>query len=213
MVVKEASPLYLAPMPGGKRLCRTIRLAVAVAGSAGTLTILSCVAAERTVLPPPSLAVVAPPPQPLERWIRIRKTERSLTLLDGPQPIKSYRVVLGKDPMWAKLYEGDQRTPEGEFRIIKKYFHPYWSRFMLLDYPTPLNREVYEWSRAKRLLPANGRRGAPGIGGAIGIHGTDDEGLNHRGINWTRGCVSLVNRDVEELYDLVAVGTRVVIER
>jgi murein L,D-transpeptidase YafK len=175
------------------------------------LTILGCVATERTVSPPSSLAEAAP--QPLERWIRIRKTERSLTLLDGPQPIKTYRVVLGKDPTWAKLYEGDQRTPEGEFRIIKKYFHPYWSRFMLLDYPTSLNREVYEWSRAKRLLPVNGRRSAPGIGGAIGIHGTEDEGLNHRGINWTRGCVSLVNRDVEELYDLVAVGTRVVIER
>ena len=53
----------------------------------------------------------------------------------------------------------------------------------------------------------------PGIGGAIGIHGTEDESLNRRGINWTEGCVSLFNHDVEELYDLVPIGTRVVIER
>jgi hypothetical protein len=83
---------------------------------------------------------------------------------------------------------------------------------MLLDYPTPRNRELYEWSRAHRLLPERGRS-VPGIGGAVGIHGTEDESLNRRGVNWTAGCVSLFNPDIDELYDLVPLGTRVVIER
>ncbi|MBI3785287.1 MAG: L,D-transpeptidase, partial [Deltaproteobacteria bacterium] len=56
-------------------------------------------------------------------------------------------------------------------------------------------------------------RSLPGIGGAIGIHGAEDEGLNRRGVNWTEGCISLFNRDVDELYELVSIGTRVVIER
>ncbi len=164
--------------------------------------------------PPPAAAVaVVPvaPPQP-ERWILVQKTAHTLSLYEGAQVLKVYPIVLGKDPLWAKLYEGDHRTPEGEYHIVDKYFHPYWSRFMLLNYPTPANQEIYDWSRAEGLLPERGSD-VPGIGGAIGIHGVQDESLNAQGINWTEGCVSLFNRDVDELYDLVPLGTRVVIER
>lgn len=177
---------------------------------AGCALVAGCFGTERPAAPPPAIVPEAPPP---ERWILVRKTERTLTLYEDRQPIKTYAVVLGKDPLWAKLYEGDKRTPEGEYHIIKKYYHPFWSRFMLLDYPTPYNQELYAWSLARGLLPERGRRTPPGIGGAIGIHGSEDEGLNRRGVNWTAGCVSLFNADIEELYDLVPVGTRVVIER
>lgn len=178
-------------------------------GLLATVILAGCVATDRRPLPPPVAPVIEAPP---ERWIRVRKTERTLTLFEDRQPIKTYAVVLGKDPVWAKLYEGDKRTPEGEYRIAKKYYHPFWSRFMLIDYPTSRNWELYEWSRERRLLPERGRS-VPGIGGAVGIHGTENESLNRRGVNWTAGCVSLFNRDVEELYDLVPLGTRVVIER
>ena len=181
------------------------RLLLALVSSA---LLAGCFRAELPPPPPPVVQEVPPP----ERWIRVRKTVRTLTLFEGSEPLKIYAVVLGKDPLWAKLYEGDNRTPEGEYHIVKKYYHPFWSRFMLLDYPTPRNRELYEWSRAQGLLPERGRS-VPGIGGAIGIHGTEDESLNRRGVNWTAGCVSLFNSDVDELYDLVPVGTRVVIDR
>jgi murein L,D-transpeptidase YafK len=171
----------------------------------------ACTAAQRTAPRPVEAAAPATTPQP-ERWILVRKTERTLSLYDGTQLLKQYPIVLGKDPHWAKLHQGDHRTPEGEYHIVNKYFHPFWSRFMMLDYPTPTNQEVYAWSRDHGLLPVLGRS-VSGIGGAIGIHGTEDESLNRRGINWTEGCVSLFNHDVEELYDLVPIGTRVVIER
>lgn len=175
-----------------------------------------CVGAHRPVVqpvePPPVPAATEAPREEPVRWLLVRKTERTLYLYEGNQRVKSYAVVLGRDPVWAKLYQGDHRTPEGEYHISKKYFHPFWARFMLLDYPTFANREMYAWSHEQGLLPGRGR-GTPGIGGAIGIHGTQDERLNRRGINWTEGCVSLFNHDVEELYDLVPVGTRVVIER
>jgi L,D-transpeptidase catalytic domain len=164
-------------------------------------------ARELVALPPPS-----PVPVPAERWILVQKTQRALSLFEGSQLVKTYPIVLGKDPYWAKLYQGDHRTPEGEYHVSDKYFHPFWSRFMMLDYPTSMNREVYAWSRAHALLPRRGR-GEPGPGGAVGIHGTEDESLNRRGINWTEGCISLFNHDVEELYQLVPIGTRVVIER
>jgi len=177
---------------------------------AAAVLLAGCAAAPRPA--PVELAPVPTPPVEAERWIRVRKTERTLSLYEGDRLVKVYPVVLGKDPKWAKLYQGDHRTPEGAYHIVDKYFHPYWSRFMMLDYPTPYNKEIYAWSRAKGLLPGRGRRVA-GIGGAVGIHGTEDESLNRRGENWTEGCVSLFNHDVEELYDLVPIGTRVLIER
>jgi lipoprotein-anchoring transpeptidase ErfK/SrfK len=52
----------------------------------------------------------------------------------------------------------------------------------------------------------------PGLGGAVGIHGTDRESANVRGIDWTWGCVSLLNEHVNELYDLIPLYTPVLIE-
>ncbi len=162
--------------------------------------------------PAPAVAVAEPSPTPQpERWLLVRKSERTLTLYEDGQARKIYPIVLGKEPDGPKLYQGDHRTPEGEYHIINKYFHPYWSRFMLLDYPTPMNEEVYAWSRDHDLLPERGST-VPDIGGAIGIHGVENENLNRDGIDWTEGCISLFNRDVDELYDLVPIGTRVVIE-
>lgn len=149
---------------------------------------------------------------PLGRWVQVRKRDRQLVLYEDRHPLRVYPVVLGGDPFGAKRHEGDNRTPEGEYHIAAKYPHPSWSRFMLLDYPTAMNRDLYEWTRQIGLLPANGQ-GAPGVGGQVGIHGTSDEGMNRRGENWTRGCISLLNRDVEELYSMIDVGTRVVIEK
>jgi len=31
--------------------------------------------------------------------------------------------------------------------------------------------------------------------------------------NWTNGCIALKNEDVDELYDMVPVGTKVTIEK
>jgi hypothetical protein len=48
-----------------------------------------------------------------------------------------------------------------------------------------------------------------GIGGAVGIHGTDKPSLNARNVD---GCISLENADVAELVTLVPIGTLVLIE-
>jgi lipoprotein-anchoring transpeptidase ErfK/SrfK len=145
------------------------------------------------------------------RWILIRKAARTLAVFDGDRSIKTYPIVLGADPVDAKLYEGDRKTPEGEYHIVGKHVHPEWQRFMLLDYPNADDRLVYAWKRAKGLVPGRGRQ-VPGTGGAVGIHGTPSDALNRGGVNWTYGCISLLSRDIEELYRMIPVGTLVVIE-
>ena len=49
--------------------------------------------------------------------ILIEKSKYRLTLFHNLQPIKSYPVVFGSNPGDDKLYQGDQKTPEGVFHI------------------------------------------------------------------------------------------------
>jgi lipoprotein-anchoring transpeptidase ErfK/SrfK len=60
-------------------------------------------------------------------------------------------------------------------------------------------------------LPLRGD-GYVGVGSAIGIHGTDKPSLNSRNVDWTLGCISLQNADIDDLATLVPVGTPVLIE-
>ncbi len=132
--------------------------------------------------------------------ILIEKSKHRLTLFYNLQPIKSYPVVFGSNPTGDKLHEGDRKTPEGIFHIQDLYPHSDWSKFMWLDYPT--SRSWQKHFQAKLtgkinwLLP---------IGGQIGIHGvpSGDNTLIDQRSNWTWGCISLKNRDVDEIYQVV----------
>lgn len=138
----------------------------------------------------------------------VRKRDRRLVVYKGLTPIRSYPVVLGADPNNDKLRQGDRCTPEGVYRVVAKFDHPRWDKFILLDYPNTQN--WLKFNRAKRdgLIPHNAE-----IGGEIGIHGTDDPLKNIQGVNWTLGCVSLLNEHIEQIYPLVDKNTLVYIKR
>lgn len=84
---------------------------------------------------------------------------------------------------------------------------------MLLDYPNESSWAKFHQRQSDGLVSANAT-----IGGAIGIHGVEyasgirDNYVDSR-INWTLGCISMKNADVNELYDVLKVGTPVVIRR
>ena len=138
--------------------------------------------------------------------ILIEKSKYRLTVFEDMKPIKSYPVVFGINPTGDKLREGDRKTPEGIFYVKDLYPHQNWSKFIWLDYPRPqswrqhfqakLNGEL-NW-----LMP---------IGGEIGIHGVpnNNDGLIDRRSNWTLGCISLKNDDVDEIYQFIGNGTLV----
>lgn len=147
-----------------------------------------------------------------EYAIVVRKRERTLTVYHHAEQERVYPVVLGIAPSGPKTYRGDLRTPEGIYRIVLKKPHARWSRFLLLSYPNDGDRQRYAMALTEGRVPIiDGRQ--PGLGNAVGIHGTDREEQNVRGVDWTWGCVSLFNRHVEELYDRVPLGTPVLIEQ
>lgn len=106
--------------------------------------------------------------------------------------------------------EGDRCTPEGWFKITNLNPRSQYNKFMLLNYPNDSATNRFNNLKKAGKLPASAR-----IGGAIGIHGIWPGGDNliELGVGWTDGCVALRNKDVEELYSFVGLGTKVYIKK
>jgi murein L,D-transpeptidase YafK len=138
----------------------------------------------------------------------VKKMDRKLTVYQGLTPLKSYPVVLGGNPRPDKLCQGDLCTPEGVYHVVCKYDHPRWDKFILLDYPNNQNWAKFGRAKCAGQLPETAQ-----IGGDVGIHGTEDPSLNLRRKDWTLGCVSLLNKHIEEIYPLVNDDTLVFIKK
>ncbi|MEP6465442.1 MAG: L,D-transpeptidase [Parafilimonas sp.] len=141
-------------------------------------------------------------------YIVINKAKYELSVFDSKGWLVTYPVVFGNSDLRDKLYAGDKKTPEGNFTIIDKKVHAKWDRFMMLDYPTKESYDKFNERKTEGLIPADSK-----IGGGIGIHGTwpHEDFQIDRYRNWTDGCISMRNKDVEELYNMVPVGTKVTI--
>ena len=140
----------------------------------------------------------------------IEKSNYRLTVYFGLTPVKSYPVVFGNNPVDDKLKEGDLRTPEGIFKIKVLYPHPTWSKFLWIDYP---NKSSWRKHTKAKLEAKIGWQDT--IGGEVGIHGVpkNSDNLIDDGLNWTWGCISLKNKDIDDLYEFVQKGTEVEIIR
>ncbi len=142
--------------------------------------------------------------------IFISKSNYMLQLRYRGRIIRAYKAVFGPNPLQNKLMEGDRNTPEGVFRIASKNGASKYDKFMGLNYPNDSSFARFNKLKASGALPASAR-----IGGDVGIHGIWPGGddMIQLGIGWTDGCIALKNKDVEELFSMVGVGTKVIIRR
>ena len=128
--------------------------------------------------------------------IRVYKSQRRMELLRDGKVIKHYRIALGDAPVGHKHQQGDERTPEGVYRIT--YRNPQ-SRFHLslrVSYPSEADRRQ---ARVRGVDP----------GGDIMIHGSTPPGYTG---DWTDGCIAVTNAEIEEIWRLVPVGTPIRID-
>ena len=132
--------------------------------------------------------------------ILVVKSERKLTLLRDGRPLKTYLVALGGEPLGDKHCQGDNRTPEGIYRIDFKKHNSQFHRALHVSYP-----DAGDVAEAKR-------RGCQ-PGGDIMIHGLAPSfakiGALHRLSDWTLGCIAVTNEEIEEIWAAVDVGTLV----
>lgn len=130
--------------------------------------------------------------------VLVRKKERRLYLLAGDRVVRSYRIGLGDNPSGHKLYEGDERTPEGEYILDWRNPNSDFYKSIHISYPNEKDREL---ASAWGLNP----------GGSIMIHGlpNEAEGMEfaYLGLDWTDGCIAVSNDEMDEIWQLVSDGT------
>jgi lipoprotein-anchoring transpeptidase ErfK/SrfK len=142
--------------------------------------------------------------------IVVDKSNYELYVYDSQGWFATYPVVFGNSSLDDKKMEGDKNTPEGSFKIVNKRVHDKWDRYMGLDYPTKESLEKFTARKKRGEIPSSA---SPG--GGIGIHGTwpNEDYQVDRYKNWTNGCISLKNSDVQDLYSYVPIGTPITIRK
>ena len=116
--------------------------------------------------------------------ILIDKSDNTLTLKNGEQTVKVYPVSTGKN----------SSSPVGKFTIEHRYTDPVWFH----------KGEVVAANDPKNYL------GTRWLGFDLpkyGIHGTIEPELIGQAVS--SGCIRMRNEDVQELYDMIPIGTSV----
>lgn len=113
----------------------------------------------------------------------VDKSQNILTLKNGEEVVKVYRCSTGAGGI----------TPAGDFKIVSRMVDPIWKGVIKPGDPeNPLGTRWLGFD-----LPE------------YGIHGTNQPETVGQPV--TRGCVRLLNSDVEELFNLLPEGTAVII--
>jgi murein L,D-transpeptidase YafK len=144
-----------------------------------------------------------------EVYIVVIKSNYELQLYDKDGWYATYPAVFGSKSLDDKMIMGDRKTPEGEYHIVAKRPHEKWDKIMDLDYPNQADVAKFNERKAQGQIPKNAK-----IGDGIAIHGTwphDDQAVDAYQ-NWTNGCVSLKCEDMDEVYRMAPVGTKVIIQ-
>jgi murein L,D-transpeptidase YafK len=143
-------------------------------------------------------------------YIIVDKSDYELQVYDEEGWYATYPVVFGSKSLDDKMMAGDRKTPEGTFRIISKKRHDKWHRMLMLDYPNKESWEKFKLRKAQGLIPRSAA-----IGGGIALHGTwpNDNIVVDDYTNWTQGCVSLRNSDLDEICEYIEPGTKVIIRK
>lgn len=152
-----------------------------------------------------------------EAKIVIHKNARRLKLFSGKALVREYPIKIGKNPVGDKERQGDGRTPEGSFYICVKNPQSSYHLSLGLNYPTiedaerGLRSNLITKSQYNSIVKRVSKGGIPPwntpLGGEIFIHGEAEIW------DWTYGCVAMNNRDIEELFNVIPVGTKVEIKK
>lgn len=146
--------------------------------------------AEETIAESQSRGIVA---------LVVSKLERTLTVYRKGKAVAVYSVGLGRFGLSDKLHAGDDATPEGRYKVVKKLETSQFYKALLLNYPNEEDLHRFRDAKKNGLLPSD-----VGVGGLIEIHGGGEDSV-------TRGCVSVENEVMDKIFPLVGVGTSVTI--
>ena len=131
------------------------------------------------------------------------KHARTLQLLSHGQPVKTYKIALGTQPIGQKQRQGDHRTPEGVYVLDSRNAHSQFYKSIHISYPSQQDKAH---AAAAHVSP----------GGDVFIHGLPNGygaiGAAHRLRDWTDGCIAVTDGEMDEIWSLVRNGTTIEIK-
>ncbi len=125
--------------------------------------------------------------------IVVHKDQRRMFLLHDDKVLKSYDIEWGFAPRGHKQFEGHGKTPVGTYRIDRRNPNSDFYLSIGISYP---NRRDIAIAKAAGKDP----------GGDIFIHGQPNK-RSGSGPDWTAGCISVTNKEMEDIYAMVKNGT------
>ncbi|MDA8242137.1 MAG: L,D-transpeptidase family protein [Nitrospiraceae bacterium] len=130
--------------------------------------------------------------------ILIEKKERRLALISKGKVLKTYKIALGGNPNGPKERQGDNKTPEGTYVIDSRNRDSRYHLSLHISYPNEKDKK-----RAKEL--------GVSPGGDVMIHGIKNGfswvGDFHTDVDWTKGCIAVTDKEIEEIDKLAPNGT------
>lgn len=129
--------------------------------------------------------------------IEVFKSKRKMLLYSNGQVVNTYTISLGFNPIGYKTTEGDGKTPEGTYYIDGKNDKSSCYKNLGISYPNASDKKNHY------------------TGGAIKIHGLRNGfgliGKFHRLYDWTNGCIAVTDSEMEDLYNSISIGTKIII--
>jgi len=152
--------------------------------------------------------------------MEIRKSERTLQARCENGATLELAAAMGRVPLGHKLIAGDQRTPEGTYRISGPAETSRFHAFVPIDYPSVRDADAaladgrIDVSDYARIVGAHERGEPPPadtpLGGDIGLHGEGDRWAgDSQHLDWTLGCVALTDTDLDYLIERIEPGVTV----
>ena len=134
---------------------------------------------------------------PAVTHVLVQKGARRMHLFHHDKVLESYDIGLGFAPIGHKAVEGDGRTPEGQYTIDRRNPNSAYHLSIGISYPNAADRAY-----AKSL--------GQSPGGDIFIHGTPKK-FRRAPRDWSAGCITVTNRQMEQIYAMVRDGTPITI--
>lgn len=157
-------------------------------------------------------------------WIRVSKSQQTIYVFRGTEMIRQIPADLGYNAFADKEKRGNAkerdhwRTPEGTFFVVDKNPRSQFHKALVLNYPTTedaergLKQGIITQQEYAAIARAEAAFEAPpmntGLGGMIEIHG---HGTGARS-NWTQGCIAVRDDHIDSIFNMVPVGTPVLVE-
>lgn len=156
-------------------------------------------------------------------WLKVDRRNYKLELYDDDILIKTYKVVFGKNNSLIKTSAYDNVTPIGDYEICSIDTNSKYHKFLKINYPNEKDaaealkqgyiseeqcKEILEVLRKNECPPSNTR-----LGSNIGIHGIGKYDFIFKNLpftfNWTNGSIAVSNKNIDEIYSVIKIGTPV----